>query len=124
MATLPVSRECMKSWGVGVKALWEAAKKNLEREVFQVETMEAVIENMLTEMKDSEDAGMLWNNMEGMEMEESGKMYVVTNLCRKYAARAILRKINHCSGTVEPKECLSDSVYHFNKNKDRVESVA
>lgn len=171
MATLPVSRECMKSWGVGVKALWEAAKKNLEREVFQIETMEAVIENMLTEMKDSEDAGMFRKDMEGMEMEEmeeNGKMYVVTNLCRKYAARAILRKdllrglakeqggsfyilpcsvheilvlkedgmvteedlknmvyeINHCSGTVDPEECLSDSVYYYNKDKDRVEVAA
>lgn len=92
MATLPVSRECMKLWGADVKSLWEAAQKNLEEEVFQIETMGAVIENMLTEMKDSEDAGMFWNDMEGKEIEGIGKVYVVTNTCKKYGARAILRK--------------------------------
>ena len=109
---------------------------------------------------------MFRNEME--EVEEMGRMYVVTNPCRKYAARAILRKdllrglakeqggslyilpcsvheilllkedgmvtaedlknmvyeINHCSGTVEPEECLSDSVYYYNKDKDRVEIAA
>ena len=168
MATLPVSRECMKLWGADVKSLWEAAQKNLEEEVFQIETMGAVIENMLTEMKDSEDAGMFWNDMEGKEIEGIGKVYVVTNTCKKYGARAILRKdllqrlakeqggsfyilpcsvheililkedgmvtaenlrnmvyeINHCSGTVEPEECLSDSVYYYNKDEDRVEVAA
>ncbi|MEY8483929.1 DUF5688 family protein [Lachnospiraceae bacterium 48-21] len=168
MATQPVSRECMKLWGVDVKSLWETSRKNLEEEVFQIETMGAVIENMLTEMKDSEDAGMFWNDMEGKEIEGIGKVYVVTNTCKKYGARAILRKdllqrlakeqggsfyilpcsvheililkedgmvtaenlrnmvyeINHCSGTVEPEECLSDSVYYYNKDEDRVEVAA
>ena len=165
MATLPVSRECMKLWGADVKSLWEAAQKNLEEEVFQIETMGAVIENMLTEMKDSEDAGMFWNDMEGKEIEGIGKVYVVTNTCKKYGARAILRKdllqrlakeqggsfyilpcsvheilvlkengmvtaeslknmVYHCSGTVEPEECLSDSVYYYNKDEDRVEVAA
>lgn len=168
MATLPVSRECMKLWGADVKSLWEAAQKNLEEEVFQIETMGAVIENILTEMTDSETAGMVLNNMEGKKMEGIGKIYVVTNTCRKYGARAILRKdllqglakeqggsfyilpcsvheilvlkengmvtaeslknmvyeINHFSGTVEPEECLSDSVYYYNKDKDRVEIAA
>ncbi len=166
MATLPVSRECMKLWDADLKTLWEAARKNLEEEVFQIETIGTVIENILTEMEDFEAAGMFRNEME--EVEEMGRMYVVTNPCRKYAARAILRKdllrglakeqggslyilpcsvheilllkedgmvtaedlknmvyeINHCSGTVEPEECLSDSVYYYNKDKDRVELVA
>ena len=168
MATLPVSRECMKLWGADVKSLWEAAQKNLEEEVFQIETMGAVIENMLTEMKDSEDAGMFWNDMEGKEIEGIGKVYVVTNTCKKYGARAILRKdllqrlakeqggsfyilpcsvheilvlkengmvtaeslknmvyeINHYSGMIEPEESLSDSIYYYNEDKDRVVLVA
>ena len=33
-------------------------------------------------------------------------------------------EINNCSGTVEPEECLSDSVYYYNKDKDRVEVAA
>lgn len=166
MATLPVSRECMELWGVDVKTLWEASRKNLEEEVFRIETIDAVIENMLTEMTDFETAGMFRNKWN--KMEDIGKIYVVTNTCKKYGARAILRKdllqrlakeqggsfyilpcsvheililkgddmvtaedfknmvyeINHCSGTVDPEECLSDSVYYYNKDKDRVEVAA
>ena len=32
--------------------------------------------------------------------------------------------IIRCTSTVEPEECLSDSVYYFNKDKDRVEIAA
>ena len=168
MATLPVSRECMKLWGVDVKTLWEASRKNLEEEIFRIETIEAAIENTLAEMKDAEIEEIFHNDMKGMEMEGIGKIYVVTNPCRNYGARAILRKdllqrlakeqggsfyilpcsvhevlilkgndmvtaenlksmvyeINHCSGTIEPEECLSDSVYYYNKDKDRVEVAA
>ena len=92
MATLPVSRECMKLWGVDVKTLWEASRKNLEEEVFRIESMEAAIENAMAEMKDAEIEEMFQNDRKGMEMEGIGKIYVVTNQCRNYGARAILRK--------------------------------
>ena len=92
MATLPVSRECMKLWGVDVKTLWEASRKNLEEEVFRIESMEAAIENAMAEMKDAEIEEMFQNDRKGMEMEGIGKIYVVTNQCRNYGARVILRK--------------------------------
>ena len=92
MATLPVSRECMKLWDADLKTLWEAARKNLEEEVFRIESMEAAIENAMAEMKDAEIEEMFQNDRKGMEMEGIGKIYVVTNQCRNYGARAILRK--------------------------------
>ena len=67
MATLPVSRECMKLWDADLKTLWEAARKNLEEEVFQIETIGTVIENILTEMEGSEAVGMFRNEMEEVE---------------------------------------------------------
>lgn len=167
-ATLPVNRECMELWGVDEKTLWAAAWKNLEREVFQIETMESVIKNVLAEMADEKAAKQFADGMEGAEMEGIGRVYVITNPCRKYAARAMLRKdllqklakelggsfyilpcsvheilfmeessvvteenlknmvytVNHCSGAVEPEEWLSDSLYYYNEDKDRVVLVA
>lgn len=92
VATLPVNRDCMELWDVDMKTLWEAAQKNLREETFQVETMESALENALEEMADQKAAGIFQNDMEGMEEEGIGMAYVVTNPCRRYAARAILRK--------------------------------
>lgn len=157
-ATITVTREMAEMWGVTETELWEAAKKNFEKEAFFIETMESVLSELLGE--------------EVPEIKESqqgeGILYILSNRKREYGARAVLRtgelqrladeqktsfyllpssihewilckddgetdvhmmkeivrEINEDSHIINPEECLSDSIYYYDREQNEVRIVA
>ena len=49
---------------------------------------------------------------------KESKIFTVENL------KDMVYQINHCTGAVGPEECLSDSIYYYNEDTDRVVLVA
>ena len=137
IALVLVNWEQMETWKVGLEGLWRTALRNLRKESFRVESvMEFVRKKLLRETADPGMAELLTKQVEAGEIKAClagiEQLHVVKNPSESYGGRAILREelkkivceINHGFGMVEPEARLSDSVYYYNKETDRVEIVA
>lgn len=86
-ATVSVTDDIMRRWGVNVDMLWYTALDNIRKEEFQFGSMDVVLEGICR------DAGLKTDNSKEQMLPGEGKcpLYVATNENQSYGARVILR---------------------------------
>ena len=137
--------------------LWEAAKKNFEKEAFFIETMESVLSEFLgeevPEIKESQQGeGILYilsnrkreygaravlrtEELQRLADEQKSSFYLLPSsihewiLCKDdgetdvHMMKEIVREINGDSHIINPEECLSDSIYYYDREQNEVRIV-
>lgn len=87
-ATVSVTDDIMRRWGVNVDMLWYTALDNIRKEEFQFGSMDVVLEGICR------DAGLKTDNSKEQMLpgERKCPLYVATNENQSYGARVILRE--------------------------------
>lgn len=86
-ATVTITDDIMRRWGVDVDKLWHTALDNIRKEVFQLGSMDVVLESIC------KAAGMETDGLKEQMLTGKGgcPLYVATSENQSYGARVILR---------------------------------
>lgn len=91
-ATMPVTWDIMDQWKIDTETLRKAAKENLQKEEFEIATMDSLLNDVIVPGTDSTVGELLSADTCMGEEDSICPLYVITNQCRNHSARAILRK--------------------------------
>ena len=150
-AVIPVTNDLMESWGAGLPELWEAAQRNLKKEEFLVESVEDLLRPILG--KEYGERGKLYvlanagksygargilrkDLLRGFVKEHGRNAYLLPSSVHEWLLleddgnlegaqlKQMVCEVNGTPGAISPEECLSDSVYYYDRVTDEVEVVA
>lgn len=150
-AVIAVTNDLMETWGTNLQELWEAAQGNLQKEDFILENVEDMLRPFLgEEYGECEKLYVLANAsksygarsilrkdlLQGFVKEHGRNLYLLPCSIHEWLLleddgnlegaqlKKLVCEVNGMPGVISPEECLSDSVYYYNRFTDEVEIVA